>query len=191
MNMRRSSAAAACALIVLLSGCKAYQYQIIEPHAVAGPVERDEVAVSWSPLEYQLVEYEGRLALRVANPMDQPITLLGERSYIVDPSGETQPIQGGTIAPHSRVTMALPPARTYAAAPRASVGIGVGTGFHGAHVASGVYGQRWVDHPRPYDAATGGPYWQWTTGQVRMRLIYEHRGEQFEHDFTFDRIRIR
>lgn len=103
---------ALCAIVIgasALTGCAAYQHRIIEPAEAAGVVPDAGRAFVMEPLEYEAYEDGGRLALRVYNPDVMPITLLGERSYLVDPQGETRAIGAGTIAPGSHITLFLPP----------------------------------------------------------------------------------
>ena len=176
---------------LMLGGCASYQFRIVEPVSAAGAVEQEAVVFEMQPLEYHLASVGDRLGVRVVNPTGDVVTLLGERSYVVDPSGETQPMRGGSIAPDSHITMLLPPELRYGStAPRVGVGIGVGSGFRGGHVGTGFYGHRWSDYPRHRYVLEGGPYWQWTTGRVRLRLVYDQQGETFEHDFVFERVRV-
>lgn len=180
-------------------GCASYQYRVVEPVELAGPIQRQEaIAFPWGPLEYHLVEARDELGILIVNLADEDVMLLGDRSYIVDPSGETHAMPSRSIAPHSRITMVLPPQPGYVyAPPRVSVGVGVGTGYRGAHVGTGVYNHRWAGYPywsgypRYVYVQDGGPYWRWKEGPVRMRLVYEQAGQRFEHNFAFERVRVR
>lgn len=185
--------------VLLLSSCATYQYRIVEPPVAAGPLSRQEAIVfPWHPLEYQAIQAHDRLGLLIVNPTDDPVMLLGERSYVVDPTGETHaPMRSRSIAPRSRITMALPPAPTYAPArPRVGIGVGVSSGYRGAGFGTGLYSQwagypYWGGYPHYVHVQDGGPFWRWTTGTVRMRLAFEQFGERFIHDFTFERVRVR
>ncbi len=180
-------------LSLMHTGCAQYRYHLTQPEEVAGSIPaRESISVEFDPLVYQLREVQGALGISINNPTEVAITLLGERSYIVDPTRETHPIRSGTIAPNSHITLMLPPQpRTTRAGPRVGFGVGVGTGYRGAGVGTGFYGDRWGGHHRHSYVIEGEPRWRWTTGPVRMRLVYDRNGEHIEHNFSFDRVRVR
>src|ERR1700756_1975432 len=47
--------------------------------------------------------------MTIINPTVENITLRGDQSYVVDPRGESHPVRGGMIAPHSYSAMLWPP----------------------------------------------------------------------------------
>src|SRR5205814_908677 len=63
------------------------------------------------PLEYRLRSYDNRLVLSIFNPTQDPITLAGDRSYVVDPKDQSHPLRSQTIAPNTFVRLILPPMR--------------------------------------------------------------------------------
>lgn len=178
-----------------LTSCAKYQFHIVEPAAHAQLVERKHAAeFAIDPLNYQLQEIDKYLAIRIENPTDEPITILSERSYVVDPEGETHALRGGTIAPRSFVTFTLPPVPYYREAePHFSVGFGVGTSYnvrqyHGGHhyhhsyFYSNYWGPSW--YAEPYS-------WRWKSGPVRMSVVGETSNGRFEHNFLFERVRVK
>jgi hypothetical protein len=173
------------------TGCARYQYSLVRPAESAQMIERrDEIFVQWMPLDYGFRDLNRALGVRIANVSDDPITLIGERSYVVDPRGETHPMHGGTIAPHSFIAFTLPPmAQVYAApaGPRFGIGMGVGRARGGTFIGTGV-GTTWGPGYHGH-YATVSP-WTWITGDVRVRAVYEIAGERFEHDFVFRRERV-
>lgn len=182
---------ALCAIVIgasALTGCAAYQHRIIEPAEAAGVVPDAGRAFVMEPLEYEAYEDGGRLALRVYNPDVMPITLLGERSYLVDPQGETRAIGAGTIAPGSHITLFLPPqvdrVRT---GPRFGVGVGVGTGYRSGFVGGGVYRDPWAYPTYTYESV---PIWRWVTGVIQLQLTYERGEERFIHELAIERERV-
>src|SRR3974377_2442576 len=99
----------ALASTLTLCGCKTYEIRLVEPAQYAQRIGEPEIVVSYEPLEYRLAAQHDRLAIRVINPTDDSITLRGDKSYVVDPKGESHPIRGWAIAPHSHMRLLLPP----------------------------------------------------------------------------------
>src|SRR5262245_51336259 len=107
--------------LCLLSGCTPYEFDMLEPPDLAahiGRQEAQEVVFSRDNLEYRLRAYEGRLVMLISNSSDDAMQLVGEESYIVAPDGQSHPVRGQSIAPHSYMKLILPPMRpVYRAAP--------------------------------------------------------------------------
>jgi hypothetical protein len=150
------------------------------------------VMIRYEPLEYQLARYHDRLSMRIINPTEDRIMLAGNRSYVVDPRGESHPFNSRVIAPHSYTQFLLPPLPiTYSYPDYWAWGPGWGWGwgwgwhdpFWSPYYGPGFYG------PPPvatYQIIT--PYnWDWKTGPARLRLTYDRNGKDFEHDFEFVR----
>jgi hypothetical protein len=190
-----SIVAVAC---IVLTGCAKYQFHIVEPAAQAQLIERKHAAdITIEPLHYQLQEIDKYLAIRIENPTDEPITILSERSYVVDPDNETHALRGGTIAPQSFVTFSIPPLPYYRGAQsRFSIGFGVGTSYnvrqhHGGHHHHHHYDSYFHSYywsPAWYAEAYS---WRWKTGLVRLSLVGESSDGHFEHNFLFDRVRVK
>ncbi len=187
-----------CLLAVLLwgltGGCARYQFRILEPPELAATVTtRNPVGFALGPLDYVLQTSEGRLIMTVTNPDERPIHFLGERSFVVDPEGQSRPLRGQVIAPHSFMKLILPPMRqVYRASP--AIGIGIGVSAHR------YYGRPWYDpwYPDPwhdpwpaYLVVRGDDeayYWSWRgESTIRLRLTFECDGQSIVHDFTVRR----
>ena len=128
MSVRVLSQVLLAAAILLATGCAKYDYVLLEPGDGEQLIVRDKrLVVPQEPMTYRLGRVDGRLLVRIANPTDEPIRIVGERSYVVDPEGETHPIGGGTIAPHAYIDLILPPPpQVYRSYPRYHFGAGLG-----------------------------------------------------------------
>ena len=172
-------------------GCARYEYDVVSPPQAAGHVgTKSDHTFALDPLEYRLRTLDNRLVLRVYNPTGENVTLLGARSTVVDPDGQSHPLVTQTIAPGgSFIKLILPPPRPRVYRGGPTFGIGVGTRVGSAARRRGYYGyggaydafDDW-----PYD---GGPrymtvydetdtyYWDWKgEGQVRLNLVYARDG---------------
>ena len=178
---------------VFLSGCARYQYVIVEPSEIRQTITKQGSAVSFPPLEYQLATNRRQLAIRVINESADPIRLVGERSFLVDPTGATRPLPAGTIAPNAHIGLILPPEPVvYRSSPRFSFGFGYGHHYGPYdHMYGGLAYDPWLYGPMEFYAVNPPNHWEWKKGVVRMRLFYEDNGTNFEHNFTFDRERVK
>jgi hypothetical protein len=199
-------------LIVLVTvalvsaGCARYEYDLVSPPQAAGHVGRkDDHAFALDPLEYKLRTVDNRLVVRVYNPTSEHVTLLGGRSVIVGPDGQSHPLMTQTIAPGgSFIKMIIPPPRPrfYGGGTTFGVGVGVGVGhaFPGPHDEPGWYG----DDPHyltVYDESDTY-YWDWKgEGQARLNLVYARgephreadaaRGPTFNHELLIRRVGVK
>jgi hypothetical protein len=179
----------------LMSGCARYQYAIVEPAHLATTLGKDGTRVSYDPLEYDFAVRDDMLSMAIANPTLQPVSIVGAKSYIVSPDGQSHPVGvSGSIAPRSFTAMVLPPEPVvYRSEPRFSIGFGIGSGYYGGgpYVSHG-FGYHFYDSvyegPRDY-YPVNLPYWTWKTGQVRLRLAYEGTNA-FTHDFVIERRKV-
>ncbi|MDB6017606.1 MAG: hypothetical protein JWR19_2095 [Pedosphaera sp.] len=178
------------AAATLFSGCRTYDYRIVQPPNVPGPIADQTVVVPYDPLEYRFVRRHDYLDMRIANPTEDRIVLLGNRSYVVDPNGESHPVRGRAIAPHSYTSMLLPPRPLTYEVTAPYYGWGGGWGW-GPRFGDPFWGGF-------YDGYYGGPYvatyniitpfdWEWRTGLVRLRLTYDRNGKTFDHYFEIVR----
>src|SRR5947207_7371924 len=97
------------ASVICLTGCQTYTYRVAQPPGITQLVTDKPVLLRHDPLEYELVRYKDRLSMRITNPTDDRIVLLGDRSYIVDPAGESHPLRTHILGPHSFTGLLLPP----------------------------------------------------------------------------------
>jgi hypothetical protein len=194
---------AACAIILLitLTGCARYEFELVQPQELARHIAtKTDQVVSIDPLEYRLQSMDGRLVMRIYNRTNDPIELLGSKSAVVDPRGQSHPLRDQTIAAQSFVKLIFPPMRprVYDTGPT----FGIGVGYHtGAYRSRGRYRNRnYYGDPYFASAYDYGPrylalydegdaqYWDWT-GQstARVSLVFRRGGKEFRHDFTFAR----
>ena len=187
----------AAVAVFLLGGCARYEHDLVAPPDLARHIGSNEDAVvADAPLEYRLRSVEGRLVMRVYNPTQDPITLLGEKSYVVDPNGQSHPLRGQTIAPDTFVRFILPPMRPGYYQSNPTIGIGLGVGFSRARFDRRFgppFYDPFYDEPRYYTFydESDTTYWNWEgETSVRVHLVYQRGGkggETFAHDFTFKR----
>ncbi len=175
-----------------LSGCVSYRYRVVQPASGAPPVRDQGVTIHYDPLDYRLYKYRDHLAMHVTNPTDDRIALLGNRSFVVDPQGESHPIRDRVLGPHSFTRFLLPPIPfTYAYPDYWAYGPGWGWGYIGSWydpMWGPWYGPGWWGPPPVSYAQVLTSYdWKWKTGPARLKLTYERAGKTFEHDFEIVR----
>jgi hypothetical protein len=205
----RSAGFLMAVLLCLGTGCAHYEYNLVRPPELTRHIgtETDEV-FTVDPLQYRLRTVDNRLVVRIYNTTDDPVELLGTRSTVVDPDGQSHPLRGQTIAAGSFIKLIFPPIppRIYDYGP--TFGIGVGYGYHTAvypyharpgyhfHPAYGPpYGPYWHDPalygPRYLAVVEGGDttYWDWkgADGEMRLLLAFQRQGKEFRQEFVFRR----
>jgi hypothetical protein len=151
-------------------------------------------------LEYRLARSEDYISMRIINPTDASIVLSGSRSYAVDPHGETHPIHGRAIAPHSHVMVSIPPVQTVYSS-GSDGGWGMGFGFYDPLLLHGRFGHPYIAPYGFYDPFFNGPAysyrtvtpfdWFWKEGEVRLNLEYERAGTNFAHPFVFEKRKVK
>jgi hypothetical protein len=155
----------------------------------------DEV-VRVDPLEYRLRTVDNRLVMSIHNPTGEPITLAGDRSYVVAPDGQSHPLRTQTIAPGTFVKLILPPMRPgyYETGPAIGVGLGFGYSSRGRYGYGGGFGSPlydpYFDEPRYYTYynESDPTYWTWDgETDAKLHLVYQRGKDSFAHDFTFHR----
>src|SRR5687768_7678495 len=93
-----------------LAGCAKYEYDLVQPSEPAAHVgTKDWVTAPMDPLSYRLITVDSHLVMQIHNPTETPVQLLGDRSTLVDPQGESHPLKSQTIAPQSFAKLILPP----------------------------------------------------------------------------------
>ena len=190
-------------LAFVAGGCAHYEYDLVEPADHAAHIgTKSPVEVRLEPIRYQAQTSSDHLVLVIHNETQEPLKLLGEDSFAVDPNGESHPLPTRTIAPGTAMKLILPPVKpTFReTGPHYGVGVGVGVahsyGRHG-YTAGGFAGDPWYydDYPRYYRLEDDGTlYWNWNGDKtdVRLRLVYQRgdKQEKFHHDFTFRRVKM-
>jgi hypothetical protein len=182
---------------VVATGCAKYEYNLVQPQDLAAHIGRNtDHVVALPPLEYRLRSYDNRLVMRIGNPTTQPISLLGERSFVVSPRGESHPLRSQTIAPNSYIKQIFPPPRPQYYHPGPSFGVGIGTTvghFHHHHHRPYYHYHQPLTYREPrYISVYGGAdeafYWDWEgESEASMTLVYRTGSEEFKHEFTFRR----
>jgi len=170
-------------LTVLLAGCRTHHYQLVQPAESERRITNQPVTIQYSPLEYRFSRSKDRLLMRINNPTDDRIALSSTNSYVLSPTGESHPLPGRVIEPHSYTTLLLPP-KPMTGQVTSPSGWGWGPRFYspmGSYDSTGAFG------PIYYPPATASyrvntPYdWKWTSGPARLNLTYEQNGQSFEH----------
>ena len=182
-------------VVLFAVGCARYEYDIVDPPGLAGHVGQQEVVSRVEPLEYRFETYENRLVMSVFNPTPDPVTLVGERSYVVAPNGQSHPLRSQTIAPSAFVKLVLPPLRPYYRESNPSIGIGFGVGFsrgnyRGRPWGYSRYGAGFYDEPRyiTYYDESDATYWAWEgETDIKQHLVYQTVKDALTDDFTFHR----
>jgi hypothetical protein len=190
-------------LAFVAGGCAHYEYDLVEPADHAQHIgAKTPIEIPLEPIRYQAQSSSDHLVLVMHNETQDPIKLLGDDSFAVDPSGESHPLPTRTIAPGTATKLILPPVKpTFrSTGPNYSVGFGVGVannyGRRG-YAAGGFAGDPWYydNYPRYYRLEDDGTlYWNWSGDKtdVRLRLVYQQgdKPEKFHHDFTFRRVKM-
>jgi hypothetical protein len=167
---------------VCATGCVSYQYRVVQPPGIPQVITKTPLGIHYDPLDYRLSREQDHLGVRIINPTEDRIQLISDRSYIVDPNGESHPIRGRAIAPHSYVWLLLPPVPHTYAYPDYSWGWGWGWGGYYPYWGP-WYGGYWWPPPISYYQVTTPYDWGWRTGLVRVHLSFDRKGAAFEHDF--------
>ena len=197
-------------LAATLGGCASYDYRVLQPPSVAGATatKQDFTEVDLDPLVYRLRVKDNRLVVLIFNPTGDPIRLLGEQSVVVDPNGQSHPVQGQTIAPGSYGKLILPPPT-----PRypgygpgfdgpafygPGLGIGLGTTIGRATgppplVQTALFANGGAESYQVIDTGNNY-YWDWKgESTARLTLVYRRGagGSNFTHEFTLGREKVK
>jgi hypothetical protein len=186
-------------LVLAGNSCARYEYDLVrlpEQSVHIGP--DTDIVVSLDPLQYRLRAVENRLVVQIFNPTSDAIEIVGPRSTLVDPAGQSHPLPSQTIAPLSYAKLILPPFRPQSDHIGPAITIGVGAVYgrcdapgpgacddtHAGNVPNHV------DQPLYLtDAGTADvPYFDWDgETNVRLTIVYQGGDRQFSHELTFHR----
>jgi hypothetical protein len=184
-----------------VGGCARYEYDIVQPPDLARHIaNKVDTTVDVEPLQYALRTVDNRLVMRVYNRTDEPMELIGPRSSVVDPSGQSHPLRSQPLAGQSFIKLIFPPPRPRVYDPGPTFGVGVGYGIgsahphrrHHPHYHSGGYFYD-GDEPRYFAVYDEGDvyYWDWRgAGEARVSLVFRRGDKEFKHEFTFRRVKI-
>jgi hypothetical protein len=176
-------------LLCVAAGCANYEFDVVRPQDSAKHVGKSEDAiVKLDPLEYRLRTIDGRLVIRIFNPTDDNVSLLGDRSSVVAPDGQSHPLQSQSIAPNSYGKLILPPQRPQIERTGPSFGIGFGTVIGDRRRFNTLQGDTF-DEPRYFTIVDDSNlYWNWDgESQVRIRLFYDRNGRNFSDEMVIAR----
>lgn len=167
------------ASLLACCGCATYEYDIVQPPEFRRHIGHDkDTVVDVPPVEYRMIAVEDRLSVRVYNRSDQALRLVGERSSVVDPSGQAHPVRGANLPPGSYTNLVLPPMPHWVPAGPA---YGFGGYYRGPMLYDGWgYYEPWWDEP-PYVMAyaPGESPWEWPPdSDVRLVLVFQRGNEQ-------------
>lgn len=181
-----------CLLLLLVTaGCARYEYDIVAPPDLRTHVgAKTDAVTTLDPLVYRWRTVDSRLVVRVFNPTDKPIQLLGEKSTVVAPTGQSHPLRGQTIAPQSHMKLIFPPRRPRVYH-RGGPTFGVGVGMRVDARDRGFPDDSFL-HDRPrymtiYDDGNAR-YWDWNgETEIRLSLVYQHGETPLRHEFVIRR----
>ena len=210
MRFARVAGVLVIGLLALTTGCARYEYDLVQPQEFAGHIGKGvDRAASVPPITYRMRTVDNRLVIRASNDTDEAIELLGDKSSIVDPNGQSHPLRNQSIAPHSFVKLILPPPRPQYYDPSPNAGFGVGYGFRvdAGSDAPGQLPDRTAFHMHPnatepyfreppqyitvYDESDAF-YWDWKgAGEARLTLVYRRANNDEErHTFVLRRVKM-
>ena len=177
-------------LPLLMTGCAKYEYDLVQPPDLARHIGPKWENLRLPPLEYHFRTVETRLVLHIENPTPDPIRIVGDRSYIITPGGQSHPQPSQTIAPESYVRLILPPMRgVYRTGPAIGFGFGYASGYRHRGYFGGY--RPWLyDEPAYYAVYddNDNTYWTWEDeSDVKLHLTFERAAETFSADFTLHR----
>ncbi|MGB7159310.1 MAG: hypothetical protein WBD40_14675 [Tepidisphaeraceae bacterium] len=178
-------------LVFLVVGCARYEFDIVAPPDLAAHIgARSDAVTNLDPLVYQWRAVDNRLVVRIFNPTNDPIELVGEKSTVVSPDGQSHPVMGQTIAPQSYAKLILPPMRPSRAydpwGPSYSGGAGIEV--DGRRRAGYPVHEPYAGQPRYLTVYDADAYWDWKgETDVRLILVYQRGDQPLRHDFTIHR----
>jgi hypothetical protein len=178
-------------------GCANYEFDLIRPDQFHAHVGTKDVAFTRAPLQYRLNAVEGRLVMRIYNPTENPIQLLGELSTVVDPQGQSHPLRGGVIAPDSFIKLILPPLGPdlERSGPSIGLGFGVVAGSDRHWATDDSFSDQSLllsEAPRyMYVVEDRDLFWKWDgETDVRLSLVLARGDERFTQDFVLHRVKV-
>jgi hypothetical protein len=196
-------------LAFISGGCAKYEYNLVRPPEQARHIGTSvDAVVTLEPLEYRMRSFDNRLVIRIYNGTQDAIGLLGTKSAVVDPEGQSHPIRGQTIVPGSYIKLILPPIKPEYYDPYGPYfGFGASAyhrveaypyprygywpyGFYRYGYDPYFYDPYEFDPPRYFVMMADGDayYWDWKgEGECRLMLVYSRAGKEFTQEFLFSR----
>ncbi len=176
-------AIASLTLLGMSGGCAPASYDVVDPPQFARHISGDsDTLIELNPLAYRFRAVEDHLVVRIYNPGDEAIAILGPESYVVDPQGQSHVLASQTIPPGAFVKLILPPLSPDRAASGPSLSFQVSS--------SGLA----MDNPRPRLERPGGggiavDTWSWPgNGTVKLNIRYRRgSADPFTQAFSIRR----
>ena len=188
----RATIASAVLLVLLLCGCKHYDYALVQPSQQGRVIGKEDVTIPYDPLQYGLAGRKDHLTMRIINPTDDPVRLLENKSYAVGPQGETHPVRGRFIAPHSYVQVTVPPIPIGYTVYNSPAPFGYYSGWGSPFYSNYPFYDPFFYNPYPSSYWVRTQYdWDWNEGPARLHFGFDRVGKEFEHNFVFERRRIK
>jgi hypothetical protein len=171
--------------LLLLGGCQ-YDFAIVQPSNAAGVIgSKAPLVLVMEPVEYRFQADEGRLVMEVNNKGTSALEIDGERSSVVDPTGQTHPIRGQLIPGGAFAKFILPPLG-HDRGPAGVFHFGVWADSGGVPGGAGTTTQ-----PVFLGELDNSDDWDWHgETNVRVELTIQRGADTFVHDFEFHRHKL-
>lgn len=164
-------------------GCAHYDYVVTDPARLSQRVTSEaQTTLKADPLIYSMIAKEDRLVVIIKNPLAEPVQLLGDKSTVVDPKGQSHPLRSQTIAPNAYVKLILPPLRPRFETP-APAGFEFGVQSR-ADSAAPIYLDSFSD--------ADSYYWDFDgPGQIRLLLTFQKPdGSTWTNEFAIRKEKV-
>ena len=174
-----------------VAGCAHYEYDLVDPPNLAQHIgSKSDAVFTLDPLLYRMRSVDDYLVILIHNRTDEPIRLLADHSFAVDPKGQSHPLRAQTIGPRSYIKLVLPPPPPDVQPAGPVFSFGVGWGYPHPYWP-GWYDPFWGPVAPAYTVVVTDPnyYWAWDDeGDATLSLTYQ-RGTSptFTHQFRFHR----
>lgn len=188
----------------LLTGCAKYDFVIVHPESLEQRISEVPVRIETANLTYHMQARTNALIIQVFNPSAQPVQLIGNRSFVVDPYGYSRPINSAAIGANAYAQLMLPPAQPYYTVYRPYWGPGYYAGAYpyghygygrpfSSHYSPTVYrggyypDLEYIEYNNPNDPGI----WAWKGNtSVRLSLTYQREDNStFRDDFTIEKVK--
>jgi hypothetical protein len=165
-----------------------YRFNLVQPQIADPEIGGDDwTIVKIDPLEYRLRADEGRLVMRIYNPTSDSIELLGHKSSVVDPDGQSHPLHSQVMTPETDIAYVFPPLRDTATGGEPEVGIGAGNFDTPGYIAPSGYQ---AASPPPIAPAASVYDFEWEgESDVSMTLVYSRGNSTFSQTLAFHRVK--
>jgi hypothetical protein len=172
--------------LLFLGGCQ-YDFAIVQPADRAAVIgEKKPLVVVMAPAEYHFQAAEGRLVMEVHNTGADSLEIDGQRSAVVDPTGQSHPLAGQLIPKDAFVRLILPPMH-YDRGPGGFLHVGVVADAAGGASQSSAPATQVVY----LDELDNPDHWDWhDDDNIRVELTIRRGSETFVHDFEFHRHKL-